>query len=331
MMKGMQNPVSNVRITGRLFPVLFFVLLGHISAAENVISVGYFPNVTHAHALIAQSMKSEGKGWFESRLPADTRIEWHSFNAGPSAMEALFSKSVDMTYVGPSPVLNAFIRSKGGVIVVAGAVRGGAALVVPMKSELSSPADFLGMRIATPQLGNTQDVACRSWLTGSGLKVTLTGGDVKIIPTPNPTILQLFATDGIDAAWTVEPWVSRLELEFDGKIVYSEPMEHSLTTVFAVSKVYAENEPDLVEAFVRAHCELTEWIKANPAEAMKRAREELSRQMRREFPSELLERAWPRLLFENAVSASEFAHSLEAAQEAGFLKGRHDLTGLVGK
>jgi ABC-type nitrate/sulfonate/bicarbonate transport systems, periplasmic components len=326
--------VSFGKITGRLFPVLFFLplflLCGNAFAAEKKISVGYFPNVTHAHALVAQSMAADGEGWFESRLPEGVSLEWHSFNAGPSAMEALFSKSIDLTYVGPSPVLNAFVRSKGGVTVAAGAVRGGAALVVPEKSALSLPGDFRGMRIATPQLGNTQDVACRSWLTEAGLRITMTGGDAKVIPTPNPTILQLFATDGIDAAWTVEPWVSRLELELGGKVVYTEPVETSVTTVLAMGKTFSDANPALALAFVAAHGELTEWIKANPDEAKRRVREELTRQMRREFPAEVLERAWPRLLFENAIAAAEFARSLEAAQDAGFLKGEHDLTGLVG-
>jgi NitT/TauT family transport system substrate-binding protein len=281
--------------------------------------VGFFPNVTHAQALIAQNLAAEGRGWFETRLPG-VKITWHSFNAGPSAMESMFAKAIDLAYVGPNPVLNAYLRARGGVAVVAGAVRGGAGLVVPADSSLSQPLDFKGKRIATPQLGNTQDIACRWWLSQAGLKVTMTGGEVKIIPVANPGILPLFVQGEIDAAWTVEPWVSRLEMEAGGKLVYSEPAETSLTTVLSASVEYKEREAELVRKFTEAHRELTEWIKQNPEEAQKRVADELTRQMKREFPLDLVQHAWPRLVFENEVTAGEFEFAFEAAREAGFTK-----------
>ena len=296
---------------------------------EKSLRVGFFPNVTHAHALIAQNLAAEGRGWFEERLP-EVRITWHSFNAGPTAMESLFAKAIDLTYVGPNPVLNAYLRARGGVAVVAGAVRGGAGLVVPAGSALSQPLDFKGKRIATPQLGNTQDIACRYWLTQAGLKVTMTGGDVKLIPVSNPSILPLFVKGEIDAAWTVEPWVSRLEMEAGGKLVYEEPPETSLTTLLAVSVAWAGTEPDMARRFTEAHRELTEWIRQNPQEAQKRVADELTRQMKREFPLDLVRHAWPRLFFENAVKSEEFDFSFKAAQEAGFIKNKGlGLEGLV--
>lgn len=297
-------------------------------AAEKTIRLGYFPNLTHAHALIAQNMAAEGRPWFESRLPG-VAIEWQPFNAGPSAMEAIFAKAVDFSYVGPSPVLNSYIRSKGGVRVISGAVRGGAGLVVPQGSSLAAPDDFRGKSIATPQLGNTQDIACRSWLTQAGLKVTMTGGDATIIPTANPAILPLFVRGEVDAAWTVEPWLSRLEMEAGAKLIFAEPAETSITTVLSVAEEYAEAEPELVAALAAAHRELTEWILQNPAEAQKRVADELSRQMRREFPIKLVEHAWPRLVFDNAISRENFDFSLRAARDAGFIQGEHDLAGLV--
>ncbi len=315
----------------------FFILLGAILillaapsawAQDKIVRIGYFPNITHAQALIAQNMAAEGRGWFESRGPG-VRIEWQPFNAGPSAMEALFAGAVDLSYVGPNPVLNAHIRSRGGVRVVAGAVRGGAGLVVPQDSPLAKPGDFRGKTIATPQLGNTQDIACRSWLTQAGLRVTMTGGDAAIVPTANPTILPLFVRGEVDAAWTVEPWVSRLEMEGGGKLIYAEPAETSLTTVLSAAEKYAEAEPETLVALAAAHRELTEWIKANPVEAQKRVAAELSKQMRREFSMLLVEHAWPRLIFDNAVSRENFEFSLAAARDAGFVKGEHDLGGLV--
>jgi NitT/TauT family transport system substrate-binding protein len=273
-------------------------------------------------------MAAEGQGWFESRLPG-VRIEWLPFNAGPSAMEAIFAGAVDLSYVGPNPVLNAHVRSKGGVRVIAGAVRGGAGLVVPGGSALAGPADFKGKTIATPQLGNTQDIACRAWLTQGGLRVTMTGGDATIIPTANPAIMALFVRGEADAAWTVEPWLSRLEMEAGGRLIYAEPAETSLTTVLSASEQYAEAEPELIAALAAAHRELTGWIRDNPEEARSRAAAELTRQMRREFPLTLVEHAWPRLIFENAVSRENFEFSLNAARDAGFIKGEHDLKGLV--
>lgn len=316
-----------------VFPVLtvfccLFLAPFAARAGEKTLTVGYFPNITHAHALVSQNMAAEGVDWFGQRLPG-VSLRWQSFNAGPSAMESLFAKAIDVTYVGPNPVLNAFVRSKGGVRVVAGAVRGGAGLVVPKGSSLREPADFKGKRIATPQLGNTQDVACRYWLTQAGLRVGLTGGDAIIIPTPNASLLAVFLGGGVDAAWSVEPWVSRLELEGEGRLVYAEPPESSLTTVLAVGDAIQRDDPELVGRFVQAHRELTAWILDNPDEAKRRVTNELSRQMRREFPAALVERAWPRLIFDNAVTAEEFAFSLKAAQASGFLKGEHDLDGLV--
>lgn len=298
------------------------------AAEERRISVGYFPNITHAHALVAQNMAAGGKGWFEERIPG-LSIRWVSFNAGPSAMEALFAKAVDITYVGPGPVLNAFIRSNGGVNVIAGAVRGGAGLVVQKDSTLSVPTDFAGKRIATPQLGNTQDIACRHWLTQAGLKVTMTGGDAAVVPASNPDILTLFTLGEVDAAWTVEPWLSRLEMEANGRVAYMEPMKESITTVLSAGRDILAADPELVRAFTAAHAELTQWMTDNPEEAQRRVTAELTRQMRREFPADITAHAWPRLFFSTDVTNAEFAVSLQAAKDAGFIKGEPDVSGLV--
>jgi NitT/TauT family transport system substrate-binding protein len=185
---------------------------------------------------------------------------------------------------------------------------------------MSQPADFKGKRIATPQLGNTQDIACRWWLSQAGLKVTMTGGEVSIIPVANPAILPLFVKGEVDAAWTVEPWVSRLEMEAGGQMVYAEPAETSLTTVLSASVDYLEREAELAGKFIAAHRELTEWIKQNPEEAQTRVADELTRQMKREFPLDLVRHAWPRLVFENGIMVREFEFSFEAAKEAGFIK-----------
>jgi NitT/TauT family transport system substrate-binding protein len=235
-----------------------------------------------------------------------------------------------MTYVGPNPALNAFIRSGGqDVRVVCGAVRGGAALVVAKGQDLKEPADFKGKKIATPQLANTQDIACRYWFKQAGLTVRLDGGDVFIVPTPNASMPGLFATRGVDAAWTVEPWVSRLELEAGASLVYAEPEAQSPTTVLVAGETLLRENPELVKQFVEAHKALNEWIIQNPEEAQKRVAAELTRQMRREFPLSLVQHAWPRLIFSTEISRENFDFSLKMAQEVGFIKGEHNLSAMV--
>src|SRR5436190_17460161 len=228
-------------------------------SAETKIRVGHFPNITHAQGVIAHAMTRQGKGWFEQRLGSDVKIEWFVYNAGPSAMEAIFANSIDLTYVGPGPALNAYTKAQGAEIrLIAGAANGGAALVVQPDQNLKAPADFRGKKIATPQLGNTQDISCRAWLSTGGLKITQLGGDAQVVPTQNPDQLPLFQQKKVDAVWTVEPWVSRLERESGGKILVDE--KDVATTVLVSSVKFLAEHRDLAKKFAQAHAELTEWM-----------------------------------------------------------------------
>jgi len=295
---------------------------------KTVVRVGHFPNVTHAQGLVAHNLSRAGKGWFEERLGPDVRVEWFVYNAGPSAMEALLAGSLDLTYVGPSPAINAHVKSKGTDIrVVAGAARGGAALVVQGDGRITKPADFKGKKVATPQLGNTQDVACRAWLAQNGFKVTQTGGDVLVLPTQNPDQLALFQTGDLDAVWTVEPWVSRLEREAGGKVFLDEP--DTVTTVLVASAKFLETQPELAKKFVKAHEELTKWIVEKPEEAHRTLRAELVEETHKDMPAELLTQCWPRLRFDTSLDASAFESFVKAAQSAGFLPDAGDLSRLV--
>ncbi|MDX2081573.1 MAG: ABC transporter substrate-binding protein [Terrimicrobiaceae bacterium] len=297
--------------------------------AEPVLRVGLFPNITHAQALVASNMSREGNGWFETRLGEPTKIEWMVYNAGPSAMEGIFTRAVDLTYVGPSPVVNAYARANGrDVRVLSGSMRGGEALVV-RGDGIQNPSDLRGKTIATPQLGNTQDVECRAWLLKQGIRVTLVGGDARVIPTANPDILVLFQQGKLDAAWTVEPWVTRLINEAGGRIFHADPK--ALTTVLAGREGFLNERPDVGRKFLNAHRELTAWILANPAEAKRRVRDELSALARREIPAELVEEAWTRLVFEDAISEEPFANFLAHAREVGFLRAKVNLDRLIWK
>src|SRR5438270_5707976 len=249
---------------------IFFVTLfisACLNAQTTVIRVGAFPNITHAQPMIGKA-----NGWFEKALGPNVKIEWQSFNAGPSAIEALFAGAIDMTYVGPNPAINGYVRSNGEALrIVAGATSGGAALVVRGDSGINGPQDFHGKRIASPQQGNTQDVALRAWLKSNGLKTRDKGGDVVVMPIANPDQLTLFLKKGIDAAWAPEPWASRLVHEANGRIFLDErtlwPNGQFLTTELIVSTKFLQSHPDLVRKWLAAHVELTDWINGHTAEA----------------------------------------------------------------
>jgi NitT/TauT family transport system substrate-binding protein len=297
-------------------------------AQKATIRVGHFPNITHAQALVASQLQRQGKGWFEARLGPEVTIQWFVYNAGPSAMEAIFANSIDLTYVGPNPVLNAYVKSEGEEIrVVAGAANGGAALVVQGDGKLSKPQDFKGKKIATPQLGNTQDVAARAWAKKNGFRITQLGGDVLILPAANPDQLSLFQQHQVDAVWTVEPWVTRLELEANGKILIEQ--KEALTTVLASSVKFLKQQPALAKKFVAAHIELTKWINEHPAEAKDLMRAELKEITKRDFPAQTADHAWPRLTFTSDISRAPFDALVSEAQSVGFLKGAGDLGRLV--
>ena len=298
--------------------------------AETKIRVGHFPNVTHVQALVAHALSRQGKGWFEERVGSGTKIDWFIYNAGPSAMEAVFANSIDLTYVGPSPAINAYAKSRGEEIrVVAGAANGGAALVVRSDSSLKSAADFRGKKIATPQLGNTQDVSCRAWLRAGGLKITQLGGDAKVLPAANPDQLSLFQQHRVDAVWTVEPWVSRLELEASGKVLVEET--DSPTTVLISSVRFLNENRELLKKFTDAHRALTDWIVKNPAEAQKLVGAELQEETHGQISAALIAQAWKRIALTSEVDREVLDKFVANAKAAGFLRDVPDLGRLIEK
>jgi NitT/TauT family transport system substrate-binding protein len=307
-------------ICPQILLVAIAIAIGLTGRAEKVtLRVGYFPNITHAQGVIGSHSSREKHGWFEQRLGPDVTIQWFAFNAGPSAMEAIFAGSIDLTYVGPNPALNAYIRSQGDEIrVLAGAALGGAALVVQGDGGPTQPDQFQGRRLATPQLGNTQDVAARVWLKQQGFKTTLTGGDVFVMPTANPDQLSLFQQGRLDAVWTVEPWVSRLELEAKGR-VYLEQTD-AVTTVLVTSVTFLKSHPDLVEKFKAAHQDLTGWLNEYPDEARAQVRAGLSAEMKREMSGAIVTSAWRRLKFSDQVTQKQFEALVTEAQSVGFLR-----------
>jgi NitT/TauT family transport system substrate-binding protein len=307
--------------------VLAIDLTASSAGAQGTVRVGHFPNVTHVQALVARQLERQGKNWFAERLGPGVKIEWYAYNAGPSAMEAFFARAIDLAYVGPNPALNAFVRSRGEEVrIVSGAVNGGSALVVQKDSGLTKPADFRGKRIGTPQFGNTQDVAARAWLMAGGLRITQTGGDAHVIPTANPDQLPLFLRKHLDAVWTVEPWVSRLEREADGVILVEE--RDAVTTTLTARAKFLSERRDLVRRFVAAHRDLTEWITQHPEQAQNLTRTELRTSFRMDLPSDLIAHAWPRLVLTSDASPKAFESFVANAKKIGFLRDVPDLARL---
>ena len=300
-----------------------------VRAEEKVtVRFGHFPNITHAQGVIAHALSRQGKGWFEQRLGPGTEIQWFTYNAGPSAMEAIFAGSIDVTYVGPNPALNAHFKSNGEEIrVIAGAANGGAALVVPADGGISKPADLRGKKIATPQLGNTQDISCRAWLKAQGFNVTMTGGDVTVLPTANPDQLALFQSGGVNAVWTVEPWVTRLEREAKGRIFLEE--KDVITTWLVSSVKFLKEKREVAKKIASANAELTQWIIANEAEAQKLLIDELKAETKSAFSPDVVAQAWKRIKFTPEVSRNLVSKSVEDAKQTGFAKGSTDISRLI--
>lgn len=296
--------------------------------APSVIRFGHFPNVTHVQGLVAQQLSRRGEGWFEKRL--GVKIEWFNYNAGPSATEAIFAGSLDVTYIGPSPALNAYAKSRGKEIrILAGAANGGSALVVRADSGITKPEDLRGKKIASPQLGNTQDVQLRSWLAEHGIKVTLTGGDATVVPTENTSQLALFHQKGLDAVWTAEPWVTRLELEAGAKVLYED--KDTNVTLLVSSAAFVTNQPELAARLAAAHRELTAWIRSHPAEARELIKAELTEELKAPLKDELLDKALARVVVTDAISRESLDRMVASAQKVGFLKGIPDLANLLPK
>lgn len=302
-------------------------------AEKATLRVGHFPNLTHAQAVIAHGLSRQGKGWFEQRLGPGVEIQWFVYNAGPTVMEAIFTKAIDLAYVGPNPAINAHLKARGEEIrIVAGACSGGAAFLVQPDGRIRSDEDFKGKKIATPQLGNTQDVAARAWLKAKGFRVTLTGGDAFVVPTANADQLALFEKGDIDAVWTVEPWVSRLALEAKGKVyleesaLWPETKGKYVTTHLVSSVRFLKERPDLLKKWIAAHVELTEWINQHAEEAKQILNHEIKAETTRALPQEILDRAWPRLELTYDPIRASLLKSAEGAHQIGFLREKPDLS-----
>jgi NitT/TauT family transport system substrate-binding protein len=303
---------------------------GEPSTEPVTVRLGYFPNLTHAPGIVGDL-----GGYFEDSVGENVTIETSSFNAGPEAVEALFAEALDVTLIGPNPAINAFAQSDAEAIrIVSGATSGGAFLVV--KEGVDSPEDLEGLTLATPQLGNTQDVALRAWLKDQGYETDdAGGGDVSIQPQANGDALAAFVAGDIDGAWVPEPFATRFIQEGDAHVLVDErdlwPDGEYVTTHVIVRTAFLEDHPDVVKGLLVGLAEAIDLIETDPEQAKALTNEGIEALTDKPLAPEVIDAAWENLVFTLDPIASSLAKSAADAEEVGLLDpvdldGIYDLT-----
>src|ERR671911_1658446 len=253
---------------------------------QNTLRIGYFPNINHAQAVIGL-----GRGDFQNALGDNVQVTTQIFNAGPSAIEALFANQIDVTYVGPNPAINGYVQSNGEALrIISGAASGGALFVVRNDSGINSPQDLANKKFSSPQLGNTQDVALRKYLLDNGYKTTENGGNIEIIPAKTADIVSMMIKKDIDGAWLPEPWGAKLVKEANAKVLVDErdlwPNGQFVTAHIVARTDYIEKNPDIIKKLLEAHIDTTSWINNNSEEALQIFNAELNKLMGQTIPED---------------------------------------------
>jgi NitT/TauT family transport system substrate-binding protein len=300
---------------------------GRTSVSTKVtLRLGYFPNITHATALVGIR-----QGIFASSLGPDVTLKPEVFNAGPAAVEALFGDAVDASYLGPNSAINGFYRSKGKALrIISGATSGGAFLVV--KPAVNAAAQLKGTKLASPQLGGTQDVALRSWLKTNGLSSDTTGGgDVSIVPQANAQTLDAFKNGAISGAWVPEPWATRLVQEGGGHILVDErtlwPGGRFVTTELVVATKFLDAHPDVVQGLLEGQFAANDFVNAHPIDAQQIANAQIKAITGKSLGKSVVAAAWQNLTFTNDPMTSSLGQNAAAATAVGLLD-QVDLTGI---
>jgi NitT/TauT family transport system substrate-binding protein len=310
-------------------PVIGFV---HAQSATKVLRLGYFPNINHAQAVIGV-----GSGEFQKELGSSIQVQPYIFNAGSSAIQALLANRIDVTYVGPGPAVNGYVASQGTDLrIISGAASGGAVFVVRNDSGIKSPKDFANKVFASPQFGNTQDIALRKYLQDNGYKTKDNGGNVTVTPVDNPIILTLFLKKQIDGAWVPEPWGARLVNEAGGRILVDErtlwPPDGKFVTTNIVARTdYLQQNPDVVKKLLAANVNETLWINNHTSAAIKSFNTEFQKLTGKTIPENELSQAWSRIQFTYDPIKLSLFQGANNAYDIGFLakgKPRPDLSGI---
>ncbi|MFD3452617.1 aliphatic sulfonate ABC transporter substrate-binding protein [Streptomyces sp. NPDC058691] len=299
--------------------------------SASTVKIGYFANLTHATPLVGLK-----EGFFAQELGSGTTIKESVFNAGPAEIEALNAGSIDIGWIGPSPAVNGWSKSGGKSLkIISGSASGGVKLVVNPK-KIKTLKDVKGKRIATPQLGNTQDVALLNWISEQGWKVDATSGkgDVSVVRTDNKITPDAYKAGSIDGAWVPEPTASKLVAE-GAKVLLDESSlwkdgKFVITNVI-VSQKFLSEHPDVVEAVLRGSVKTNAWITANPDKAKADANAQLEKLSGKPLPDEIIDPAWKSIQVTDDPLASTLRDEADHAVTAGLLekpdlKGIYDLT-----
>lgn len=292
---------------------------GAASEADvTTVRIGFFPNITHAPALVGLQ-----EGLFKDALrEAAVTVTPTAFNAGPDAVTALLSDSLDISYIGPNPTINAYVQSQGDAIrVISGAASGGAALVV--RPDITTAKDLVGRTFATPQLGNTQDVAFRYWLQEQGLSSTAEGGgEVSIKPQANGEGLAAYGAGEIDGAWVPEPWVSEY-IKKGAKVLVDEgslwPDGQFVTTNIVVRTEFLQQHAEIVSAFLRGHAAALQRIESDPAAAKEAVSGALKSLTGSAPAADVLDSAWQKVQFTADPLPATLKESAQHAIDVGLL------------
>jgi len=246
--------------------VVGIVLNSNEKLSENNLRIAYFPNIGHAIPIVGMEME-----FFSEKINPNVEIQSRIFDSGPQVIESLFANSVDIAYVGPGPAINGFLNSENNnVRILSGAASGGASFIVHPNSEINFASDFAGKKIAAPQIGNTQDVSLRNYLSENNLKTAEKGGSVIVYNIANPDIYTLFVKGDIDGAWVAEPWATILETELGGHRLFVEDdlwPDKQFASVLLIANIdYVEKNPEIISNFLLSHHETVKWINDNPVE-----------------------------------------------------------------
>jgi len=299
------------------------------STHENKIRIAYFPNIGHVVPIVGME-----NGVFEKNIGNQTKIETRVFDSGPQAIEALFANSVDLAYVGPGPAINGFLNSQNnGLKILAGAASGGASFIVHPNSEINSVSDFDGKKIAAPQIGNTQDVSLRNYLSENGLKTAEKGGSVIVYNISNPDIYTLFVKGDIDGAWVAEPWATILETELGGKRLFHEEElwpDNEFASVLLIGNVnYIEKNPTIIENFLQSHHETVTWINENPIETRTVFNNFLNSHLGQSLSDDVVDIALSNILITSDPKLDSVYSFAEKADALGYLgRNGYDLSGI---
>ena len=322
--------VISASITGViLLSVLGMSLSSNSESDENKIRIAYFPNIGHAIPIVGME-----KGFFETDLGEQVKIETRVFDSGPQAIESLFANSIDMAYVGPGPAINGFLNSENhNVRILAGAASGGASFIVHPDSEINSASDFAGKKIAVPQIGNTQDVSLRHYLSEHGLKTADKGGSVIVYNIPNPDIYTLFVKGDLDGAWVAEPWATILETELGGKRLFFEeelwPNQEFASVLLIANVDFVEKNHAIVANFLDSHHKTVTWINQNPIETRNTFNDFLNSHLGQSLSDDVVDVALSNIV----VTADPIPNSVysfaEKANALGYLgRNGYDLSGI---